>query len=219
MLTLNPADDTVSSRASQRHFITAGAGVLRVELAGPAGAETLLVTGEHPILRTDGTWVDAIDLTAGDELAGGMGRVSVVSVVELRERMRVYNLSIADTHTYAVGVNQLWVHNACPGHHPIPKFLGGNEKQELARIDQVVHNEFHSELRQELRAVGLDRPIGGTTGSRDLWLDGFQRNPGLQDQAMGAVYRASATIDAKYGTNLVGSFLSNLTNGNFVRIP
>jgi hypothetical protein len=71
----------------------------------------------------------------------------------------------------------------------------------------------------ESLAAGLARPIEGRRKSRNSLLDDLHDNPEWQNQAMGAVYRASATIDAKYGTNLVGAFLTNLANGNFVSIP
>lgn len=95
---------------------------------------TALINGEHPatlitvtvssgvqIVATDGHpffvaelgWVRADQLIAGQHLVNGeQEHLPIVSLVRGEENLHVYNLSIANTHTYYVSVDEILVHNA-----------------------------------------------------------------------------------------------------------
>lgn len=103
---------------------------------------------------------------------------------------------------------------ATQGHHPIPKFLGGEEIQELARLPTTQHAEFHALLRQELKSAGFPAKVG-LNGSRADWIQYFTANPGSQRQAYDAVFNASRQIDYKYGTNLAQTVWKNLYSDSF----
>lgn len=81
------------------------------------GGRTVLVTPEHPVFVRDRGWTPAGEVVAGDELATLSGEWrAVASNRSTGETATVYNLRVADWHTYFVGDDDwpfaLWVHNA-----------------------------------------------------------------------------------------------------------
>jgi RHS repeat-associated protein len=85
---------------------------LLVELTIDGGL--VRTTPEHPFYTAASEWVAAADLTVGDEVVaadGHTGRVERIEFVQQPETM--YNLTVADAHTYFVGDEQWLVHNQC----------------------------------------------------------------------------------------------------------
>ena len=105
------------------------------------------------------------------------------------------------------------------GHHPIPKFLGGHERQFLAPLSKTAHAELHAVLRQGLKDAGFTLPIGGRTGSTRMWMEEFVRNPGSQQRAFEAVRRASEHVDRRYGTNATDYFWLNIQHQHYYPAP
>ncbi len=81
------------------------------------GGQVIRTTATHPFwVRGDG-WRAAQQLKPGDHLRSHDGRwVAVDSVLECGETTHVYNLEVAQDHTYFVGGRQwgfsVWAHNA-----------------------------------------------------------------------------------------------------------
>ncbi|MEZ4658330.1 MAG: polymorphic toxin-type HINT domain-containing protein [Caldilineaceae bacterium] len=76
--------------------------------------ELIETTPEHPFLTTDGQWMAAGELAVGAELRSANGHVGVVDAVEfVTAPQLMYNMTVADAHTYAVGDGQWVVHNSC----------------------------------------------------------------------------------------------------------
>ncbi|WP_170208924.1 polymorphic toxin-type HINT domain-containing protein [Cellulomonas oligotrophica] len=71
-------------------------------------------TDEHPFwVASQATWVDAIDLRLGDVVTTAAGTSLMVESVRVSVYdLMAYNLTIADLHTYHVGVGEILVHNA-----------------------------------------------------------------------------------------------------------
>ena len=73
-------------------------------------------TSEHPFWVVGKGWLPAGDLCAGDRLVGIDGQTVCVEAKEPGEWQAVYNLRIADHHTYFVGCDEwgfsVWAHNA-----------------------------------------------------------------------------------------------------------
>ena len=69
-----------------------------------------LATGE-----TQGRWVEASDLAVGDAIRQADGTTGMVqAVVVVQRRLPMYNLAVAEAHTFFVGNGQWLVHNAGP---------------------------------------------------------------------------------------------------------
>jgi hypothetical protein len=88
--------------------------VLEVNL--PEGV-SIGTTEEHPFWVVGKGWVRAGDLVPGDHLLGQDGQeVAVESIRQTEDYEKVYNLRVADNHTYFVGGDgwgfDVWVHNA-----------------------------------------------------------------------------------------------------------
>jgi hypothetical protein len=74
--------------------------------------EVIETTAEHPFYTDQEIWVNAADLEPGDQvysLGGEYGTVESVAVVEAPQPM--YNLTVDDAHTFAVGDGAWVVHN------------------------------------------------------------------------------------------------------------
>jgi RHS repeat-associated protein len=71
-------------------------------------------TDDHPWRLSSGDWVQTAQLVRGMKLQRAKGEAAdVVSVRNTNQSGVVYNLEVADFHTYFVGEERLWVHNAC----------------------------------------------------------------------------------------------------------
>jgi RHS repeat-associated protein len=82
-----------------------------------AGGRTLETTAEHPFHVIGQGWRCTRELRVGDKLCSHDGQeVAVEAVDEIGEVRTVYNVRVADHHTYFVGARSwgfsIWVHNA-----------------------------------------------------------------------------------------------------------
>jgi hypothetical protein len=101
-------------------FVTEGR-ILHVH----AGAEVIRTTAMHPFWVIGKGWTEAERLQPGDRLASHDGQTAIVrEVYNTGETETVYNLRIADYHTYFVGGPEwgfsVWAHNDC--HHIVSKY-------------------------------------------------------------------------------------------------
>lgn len=108
--------------------------LVKLQLAG----ESIVTTPEHPFYvvesapwltheATQGHWVPAGELAIGDAIRQADGTTGTVHAVEVVEQPQVmYNLTVAEAHTFFVGDGQWLVHNQC--NYP----LRGSEAQEAA---------------------------------------------------------------------------------------
>jgi RHS repeat-associated protein len=86
---------------------------------GAHGARHRIVfktTDDHPWRTVAGQWEPTAALTPRDEVIRAQGPPARVLSVRSTDRFEsAYNLEVADFHTYFVGRDRLWVHNACSG--------------------------------------------------------------------------------------------------------
>lgn len=102
----------VEIKAVEEVFVRTGR-VLNLHIGG----QVIRTTPEHPFWVRGKGWVEAGGLVAGDALVGYDGQwVTVEEVYDTGEYETVYNLRVADFHTYFVGCDQwgfsVWAHNA-----------------------------------------------------------------------------------------------------------
>ncbi|MED0172060.1 RHS repeat-associated core domain-containing protein, partial [Escherichia marmotae] len=103
-------------------------------------------------------------------------------------------------------------------HHPIPKFLGGNKKQDLIKLDKAPHVDFHNALNESLKKLFGMRGGGKGGGTRD-WEKMMQRTPGAQQRALDAALDAARKTDATHGTSIFDAIIDNMNKGNYKKIP
>jgi RHS repeat-associated protein len=96
-------------------FVTANQTVLDLHLEDDHhNSSTLGVTPGHPFWVLDHGWVEARDLLPGHELFTSRGGWLRVSGATWRAHSAtVYNLEVAEEHTYFAGDAEAWVHNSC----------------------------------------------------------------------------------------------------------
>jgi hypothetical protein len=97
------------------------------------GGRTIRTTAEHPFYVNERGWTDAGKLRAGDLLATEAGKwMEVERISNSGESAPVYNIMVADHHTYFVGERAwgfaVWVHN-----YGIPHFIADRPFQFLVR--------------------------------------------------------------------------------------
>lgn len=100
---------------------------------------------------------------------------------------------------YRIGPD--FIRGIIEGHHALPKFMGGPNKQELAALFQSLHREFHVELSAALRKAGFPR-VGGKGGGIDDWAYFFERNIGKRDEALQILQDVTRSFDKRRGTKI-----------------
>ena len=105
VVTVTVAGQTVAATGNHPFWVEAGQDLNQ----RPYAQDVPMAEQSRP---TRGRWVDARRLQAGDVLVlknGGLAAIEMVTVQEVSEK--VYNLKVADLHTYAVGAAGIAVHN------------------------------------------------------------------------------------------------------------
>jgi hypothetical protein len=91
-----------------RAFVQEADHIVEVETS----ADTIRATTEHPLFVEERGWVPAGEMEVGDALVSGRGLAKVLNVTRLNEPSRVYNLQVEVAHSYLVGDELIWAHNA-----------------------------------------------------------------------------------------------------------
>ena len=101
----------------------------------------------------NGQWVDAANLTAGDQLLGSNNQwQQIISVTIKAEPLKAFNLTVDQTHTYFIkGVEAgegVWVHNNCNS-----AFINDIIKSQKIAPDLMVKGVHFNVGRIELKAL------------------------------------------------------------------
>ncbi len=165
--------------------------ILDLALVGSDGEVDIIeATAEHPFWVEGKGWVQTSALAANDEIEAIEGEDLVVqSVMQRPGAFPAYNFEVADFHTYFVGEDGAWVHNANCGH----------------RLWQVTKE-------RTVRTVKHDRYGKFHQGTDGLW---FSRDTAGHGNSAWKVYRKEGNnlvwqFDAdQYGTKIVGKHKSS----------
>lgn len=109
---------------------------------------------------------------------------------------------------YRIGPD--FIRGVIEGHHAFPKFMGGPNKQDLARLFQSLHREFHAELSAALKKADFPR-VGGQGGGTTDWAEFFKLNDGKRDEALQILRDVSRSFDRRRGTRISKSLDAALT--------
>ena len=157
------------------------------------GGQVIRTTPEHPFWVRGKGWIKAPDLAIGDELSSREGRwTAVEDLFHTGELETVYNLRVADYHTYFVGGWEwgfdVWAHNLCGqvhhaisrvvaralASHPVLRGLYRFRDSRLATQAATLANHFgyqrwHRRLDQAV-AAWLGRNPAATASQFEDWL-------------------------------------------------
>ena len=102
--------------------------------------EEIITTETHPFYVNNRGFVNAGELVVGDKLLDLNGNTLLIESYEIEltdEPTTVYNFQVEDYHTYFVGENGVWVHNAGKeyGRQYSP------EQQKLVKEGKVISKE------------------------------------------------------------------------------
>ncbi|WP_374348146.1 polymorphic toxin-type HINT domain-containing protein [Chitinimonas sp.] len=114
----------------------------------------IIATGDHPFYVPNVGWVALKDLQCGQLLICMDGRSSVVLEVKLKSfTADVYNLEVADFHTYFVGNDGIWVHNDChPDWSVLPEQANAS-KELLGDISVEIGNPARDAISMKEKAI------------------------------------------------------------------
>ena len=114
----NPETGETALKTVVRTFINQTTELICITIDGGE----LLCTNEHPFYSPVKGWTAACKLRAGDILVSVNGEYVIVERVQheiLETPITVYNFEVADFHTYYVGQDSIFVHNACKPSSPV----------------------------------------------------------------------------------------------------
>ncbi len=123
----------VEPKIVEETFVTIGR-IVHLHVNG----QVIRTTTEHPFWVYNRGWLPARELQIGDRLVSHDGKTAAVEdLLDTGELETVYNLRVADHHTYFVGGEDwgfwVWAHNACGGIAPV---LKGRDGMALAGLIQ-----------------------------------------------------------------------------------
>ncbi|QUM89654.1 VCBS repeat-containing protein [Moritella sp. 36] len=161
----------IASRAVKGVFVENHDFVVNLDIKGVNGSETIVSTSEHPFWVKGKGWVPVESLSTDDVLSDLDGNDVVLNNITIVPGPQTaYNLEVDIAHTYAVGQNQVWVHNTCklrnsPEKEALVKMAKEDARKGITKEDLKAYKELNSELpdpfsKNEVRGPErhLDRP-------------------------------------------------------------
>jgi hypothetical protein len=140
------------------------------------GGQVIRTTAEHPFYTRDRGWARVDELVVGDALLTAEGQwVSVNESADTGLYETVYNLRVADYHTYFVGAEDwgfsVWAHNACTGtqaNDVIESMTGKrlSKNTQAEAVARAVNSGNEPLVRQLLEGYGVPQGDVGPVTAR-----------------------------------------------------
>ncbi|MDQ3756984.1 MAG: polymorphic toxin-type HINT domain-containing protein [Actinomycetota bacterium] len=177
--------------------------------------ETLEATANHPFWSENRrAFVDASALVPGDMLRTSAGTaVQVTAVRRHVEVARVFNLTVADIHTFHVGQSDVLVHNINPTCRSAATRALRSALGTSPYVNGQAHHIFGWAQREGATAAHLrtfDFDIN--SASNGVWLP-YAEHASLPVDFVGSFHRGAS---ADYYTNYVDNYLLNTTSAGDV---
>jgi hypothetical protein len=133
------------------------------------GGRTIGTSSEHPFWVVGKGWTPARALTVGDAFIGHDGQsLPVTDIVHTGQWATVYNLRVADFHTYFVGCEEwgvsVWAHNTCFITREIPPNTPGYDASKPYGVWDTLTRRFTGEAFEN-RALADARAGERTTAT------------------------------------------------------
>ncbi|MFC4360605.1 DUF4157 domain-containing protein [Halobium salinum] len=120
--TYDPISNQRSDREVVRRFIHTAPSLVTIQI----GTMTISCSPEHPFWVPGTGWQEAGALRSGDQLLTGEGETTrIESLQRVRDSATVYNIEVAEPHTYLVSDRGVLVHNKSM---EVPKPVGSLKK-------------------------------------------------------------------------------------------
>ncbi len=123
-------------------------------------------TDDHPWRSVVGTWLKTMELKPGMEILRARGPpAKVVSIENTGKSRPTFNLEVAEFHSYFVGEQQAWVHNACPIHATAQKTsVGGTPTTHASTSERTAKAMAES---GDYKSVHLNQKISTITDGKN----------------------------------------------------
>ncbi|MCG8668324.1 MAG: HINT domain-containing protein, partial [Pseudomonadales bacterium] len=121
------------------------------------GTNIIYTTEEHPFWVQGEGWVKASELEFGNAVATNTGDTLIKGVSKIDKEAQVFNLTVANDHTYFIEEPGLWVHNA----NSACDIMTQRFNQLLARIDDPQLREKllrDAEVNEDFREAFVNDP-------------------------------------------------------------
>jgi len=107
VVAITVGEETIEATANHPFWVVEGKGLAKRPWAEDAGEDNVRLPA------ADGRWVEAGHLAAGDLLGSATRGTFKLRLATSRRHLKVYNLTVANSHSYAVGSAGVLVHNSC----------------------------------------------------------------------------------------------------------
>lgn len=170
VLARNEQTGELSYRPIHHVIVTADKQAYDLRLDRGGLVETIGVTSEHPLWVRGRGWTKAYRLAPGDQVFTDSGQwARVVSNSPGGTRAYVYNLDVADDHTFFVGQVGAWVHNCAltptiAATTRLAKLGEGTRRAHFAQANKALLKQMKSNpsLARSIRARGITIPRSAT---------------------------------------------------------
>lgn len=160
-----PCVDHITGTVAEKKVITTTINKVNRLTELEIDGEVIQCTETHPFQVKGKGWVDACDLQPGDVVYTkdwNTATVNSVSLIELEEKVEVFNFEVEDCHTYFVGELGILVHNACSTqkHH----IMTNKNKTYTPEFDGIVQ-KYGLKLNQSWNVRTVSNHVGRHTSS------------------------------------------------------
>jgi hypothetical protein len=130
------------------------------QVSDPAGEDTWTATVNHPIWIQDRGWTQAGNLHVGDLTIGATGEIRIVQGLDDEgwvHKQTVYNLAVANSHTYIVGDtgDGTLVHNCSTG---ADRSIGPSGKPKVHIVNHPTRKRAQDAARNDGRGQPMHHP-------------------------------------------------------------
>ena len=136
VISTDPETFETSEKTVLETFVMENSKLIHLVING----EEIVTTESHPFYVKDKGFINAGELDVGDELLDSSGNVLLLESLEIEltsNPTTVYNFQVEDFHTYYVGENCVWVHNAeCGGSYEKVRKLNKEDNLGKQRREQ-----------------------------------------------------------------------------------